>query len=115
MGRNLRPPKAGGRPNGRRAMWRAAKRAEARAGDAGLEEGGGSNAGGAFDQSDEGEPAGAVDGDEEMEPALGGLHRGDGDVDVSDGLGLERLPGRLVALDLGQARDAVALQAAVQR
>jgi hypothetical protein len=33
MGRNLRPPKAGGRPYGRRATWRAAKRAEARAGD----------------------------------------------------------------------------------
>jgi hypothetical protein len=33
MRRNLRPPKAGGRPDGRRAMWRAAKRAEARAGD----------------------------------------------------------------------------------
>jgi hypothetical protein len=35
MSRTLRPPKAGGRPDGRRAMWRAAKRAEARAGDRG--------------------------------------------------------------------------------
>jgi hypothetical protein len=33
MCRNLRPPKAGGRPDGRRATCRAAKRAEARAGD----------------------------------------------------------------------------------
>jgi hypothetical protein len=33
MCRNLRPPKAGGRPDGRRAAWRAAKRAAARAGD----------------------------------------------------------------------------------
>jgi hypothetical protein len=33
MNQNLRPPKAGERPHGRRAMWRAATRAEARAGD----------------------------------------------------------------------------------
>jgi phosphoenolpyruvate synthase/pyruvate phosphate dikinase len=32
MSWNLRPPKTGGRPDGRRATWRAAKRAEARAG-----------------------------------------------------------------------------------
>jgi hypothetical protein len=31
--RDLRPPKAGERPDGRRAQWRAAKRADARAGD----------------------------------------------------------------------------------
>jgi hypothetical protein len=31
--RNRRPLKAGERPNGRRAKWRAAKRADARAGD----------------------------------------------------------------------------------
>jgi hypothetical protein len=31
--RNLRPPEAGGRPNGRRAKWRVAKPADAGAGD----------------------------------------------------------------------------------
>jgi hypothetical protein len=31
--RNLRPPKAGERPKGRRAKWRAAKPADAGAGD----------------------------------------------------------------------------------
>jgi hypothetical protein len=33
MGCDLRPPKAGERPNGRRGQCREAKRAEARAGD----------------------------------------------------------------------------------
>jgi hypothetical protein len=59
--------------------------------------------------------AGAVAGDEEVEPALGGLHLGDVDVDVADGMGLEGLPGWLVALDFRQSGDAVAPKAAMQR
>jgi hypothetical protein len=39
----------------------------------------------------------------------------DVDVEEADGIALEFLFRRLVALDLGKARDAVALQAAVQR
>lgn len=84
-------------------------------GDEGFKECGGCDAVGAFDQLDEGELAGAVDGNEEVELAFGGLHLGDVDVEVSDGIGLEGLLGGLVAFDLGQARDTVALQAAVQR
>ncbi len=62
-----------------------------------------------------GELAGAVDGYEEAELAFGGLHLGDVDVEEADRIRLERLLGCLVALDFGQTRDAVALQAAVQR
>jgi hypothetical protein len=69
--------------------------------DEGYEEGGGCDAGGALDQLDEGELAGAVNGDEEVELAFGSLHLGDVDVEVSDGIGLEGLLGWLVALDLG--------------
>jgi hypothetical protein len=84
-------------------------------GDEPFEEGRGRDAGGAFDQLDEGELAGPVDGNEEVELAFGGLHLGDVDMKVADGVRLEGLLGWLVSLDLGQARDAVALQASVQR
>ena len=63
---------------------------------------------------DIGELAGAIDGDEEIELAFGGLHLGDVDMEVADRVALELLLGRLVALDLGQAADAVALQTAMQ-
>jgi hypothetical protein len=39
----------------------------------------------------EGELAGAIDCDEEVELAFGGVHFGDVDVEVTDGIGLERL------------------------
>lgn len=84
-------------------------------GDEGFDEGGGCDAGGALDQLDGGELAGAVDGDEQVELALGGLRLGDVDVEVADGIGLEGLPGWLAALDFWQSGDAVALHAAMQR
>ena len=65
-------------------------------------------------QFDEGELGGAVDGHEQVELAFGGLHLGDVDVEVADRVALELLLGRLVAFDLRQAADAVALQAAMQ-
>ena len=66
-------------------------------------------------QLDEGELGGAVDGDEQVELAFGGSHLGDVDMEVADRIGLELLLGGLVAFDLRQAADAVALQAAMQR
>src|SRR5215210_7590131 len=55
-----------------------------------------------------------VYGHEEVELALLGSDLGDVDVEVADRIRLEPLLRGLVALGLGQARDAVALQAAVQ-
>jgi hypothetical protein len=77
--------------------------------DEGFEKGGGGDARGAVGQLDEGELAGAVDGHEQVELALSGLHLGDVEVEKADGISLELGLGLLVALDLGQARDAVAL------
>ena len=65
-------------------------------------------------QLDEGELGGAVDGDEQVELAFFGPHLGDVDVEVADRVALELLLRRLVALDLRQPADAVALQAAMQ-
>jgi hypothetical protein len=69
---------------------------------------------GTWDESDEGELAGAVDGDEQVELAFGGTGLGDVDVEVADGVGLELLAGGVVAFHFGQAADAVASEAAVQ-
>lgn len=71
--------------------------------------------GGFLVQLDEGELGGPVDGHEQIEPALLGADLGNVDVEVTDRIGLELAPVRLVALDLWQAGDAVALQAAMQR
>ncbi len=60
-----------------------------------------------------GELGGAVDGHEEIELALGGLHLGDIDVEVPDRIGSELLANRLVAFDLRQVADPMALQAAM--
>ena len=62
-----------------------------------------------------GEFARAIDGDKEIELAFGGLDFGDVDVKIADRIGLELLLGGLVAFDLRQPGDAVALQAAMQR
>src|SRR6185369_9440646 len=56
----------------------------------------------------------AVDGDEEVEPPLLGVNLGDVHVEVADSVLGELLLGRLVAADLGQAADAMALQTAVE-
>ena len=65
-------------------------------------------------QLSEGELAGAVDGDEEVELAFGGLHFGDVDMEEADGIGFESLLDRLVSLDLGESTDAMALKTAMQ-
>jgi hypothetical protein len=64
----------------------------------------------------------AVNRDQQIEPALLGAHFSDVDMTrraasakVADGIGLELLLGRLVAGHLGQAADAMALQATMER
>ena len=66
-------------------------------------------------QFDEGELRGSVDGDEEIELALGGSNLRDVDMEIADRIGLELPLGRGLAFDLRQPRDPMALQAAVQR
>lgn len=60
------------------------------------------------------ELAGAVNGDEEIELSFPSLHSGNVDVKEADGIALEPLSFRLVAVHLRQARDAVALEAPMQ-
>jgi hypothetical protein len=78
------------------------------------EEVAGDPAGGLLMQLDEGELARSVDGDEQIEPALLGMHLGDVEVEIADRVGLEARALGLVALDVRQASDAMALEAAVQ-
>jgi hypothetical protein len=59
--------------------------------------------------------ASAVDGHEQAQLALFRAHLGDVDVEIANGVGGEALAHRLVTLDLGQAADAMPLEAAVQR
>jgi hypothetical protein len=61
----------------------------------------------------DGELAGAVDGDEQIEHAFGSLHLGDVLVEEADRVAFEALAPQLVALDVRQTGDAVSLQAAV--
>jgi hypothetical protein len=75
----------------------------------------GDTLGGALVELGEGEFAGTVDRDEEVKLALLGPDLGDVEVEEADRVGLEALAGGLVALGLGQAGDAVALEAAVER
>jgi hypothetical protein len=49
------------------------------------------------------ERACAVNADEEIELALGGLHLGDVDMEKADAVSLELLPFRLVAIHVWQA------------
>ncbi len=65
-------------------------------------------------QLDEGELGRAVDGDEQVEPALLGAHLGDVDVKEADRVGLEAGAPGPVAVDLRQPGDAVPLETAVQ-
>ena len=66
-------------------------------------------------QFDIGELGGAVDGHEEIQFAFSRLNLSNINVEVAERVGLELLLGGLVALDLGEAPDVVALQTAVQR
>ena len=52
---------------------------------------------------------------EQVELSFGRLHLGDVDVKEPDGVTLEPLSFRLVTVDIGQAGDAMPLQASVQR
>ena len=61
-----------------------------------------------------GKRARAVDADEQVKLAFSSLHLGDVDVKEADRVSLELRPLRLVALDIRQARDAVALKAPMQ-
>ena len=65
-------------------------------------------------QLDKGELRRPVDGNQEIKPALASMDLGDVDVKVADRVALELATRRFVALDVGQTRDAVAPQAAVQ-
>ena len=65
-------------------------------------------------QTSEGVFRGPIYRDEEVQLALLGAHLGDVDVEVSQRIEPEDLPGGLVTLDLGQPADAVSLEAAVQ-
>jgi hypothetical protein len=67
------------------------------------------------DQLGDGELAGAVDADEQVELAFGSLNLGDIDVEEVDRVALEALSLRLVALNVRQTGYVMPLQAAVQR
>jgi hypothetical protein len=76
---------------------------------------GGSSHIGAFDQFNEGELRGAVDGHEEMEFAFGSAHLGQFDMEVADGVVLEFLPVGLAAFHFRKTADTVPLQTTMQR
>ena len=63
----------------------------------------------------EGKLGRAVDGDEQVEPSFRRVDLSQIDVEVAERIGLEAGPLGLVAVDLRQSADAVALQAAMQR
>ena len=67
------------------------------------------------DELGDGELAGAVDADEQVELTFGRLNLGDIHVEEADRVALEALSLRLVALDIWQTGYAVPLQAVVQR
>ena len=57
----------------------------------------------------------AVDGNEQVELPFFGAHLGDVDVEVADGVALERLPAPHLAFDRRQPADVMALKQAMQR
>jgi hypothetical protein len=60
-------------------------------------------------QLDKGELTGAVDGHEQVEPALLGMHLGDVDMEEADRVGFEAGALGLVPVRVRQASDPVAL------
>ena len=82
--------------------------------DQSLEEGRGRGPSRLPDQLHEGELAGAIDCDVEVELALSGLELGDVDVEIADRISLELLLRRPAAFNLRQSADAMALKAAMQ-
>ena len=79
------------------------------------EELGGSHLAGLLDKADKGELRGPVDGDEQIELAFLRPHLGDVDVNVADGISLEAGPLGLVAVNVRQTADLMALKQPVQR
>src|SRR6516164_1392915 len=65
-------------------------------------------------QLDESELRGSIDGDEEIELALGGSNLGDVDMEIADRIGLELASRRGFAFDLRKPGDPVALQTAME-
>ena len=82
--------------------------------DQSLEEGRGGGPSHLPDQLHEGELAGAIDGDVEVELAFSGLELSDVDVEIADRISLELFLRGLAAFDLWQLADAVALETAMQ-
>ena len=82
--------------------------------DQGTQELGGVDLPGSPVQFDTGEFGRAIDGDEEVDVPFSSAYLGNVDVAVTDRVALEGAPG-FCAFILGQATDAMALQAAVQR
>ena len=83
--------------------------------DQGFEKSHGDARGRLLVQFGEGELGGSVDRHEQVELAFFGADLGDVDVEVTDRIGLELLLARFVAFDFRQPRNAMTLQAAVQR
>ena len=63
-----------------------------------------------FDEFDHCELRRSVDGHEQVKLAFGSPHLGQVDVEETERKGVELLPARLVALDVGKTADAVTLQ-----
>ena len=79
------------------------------------QEGCGGHLPGLLVQFHESELGGAVNSDEEIQLAFSRLNLSNINVKVAEWVGLELLLRRLVAIDLGQSADVMALQTAVQR
>ena len=60
-------------------------------------------------------PCQATDGDEQVKFTFSRLNLSNINVEVAERVGLERLLRGLVAVNLGEARDVMALKTAVQR
>lgn len=67
-----------------------------------------------FDEFDDGELRGAVDGYEQVELAFGGPHLGQVDMEEADRMGIELLPLRHVPFHVRQTADAVTLQTSMK-
>ncbi len=80
----------------------------------GFEERGGRSHISSFDEFNDDELRGAVDGHEQIELTLGGSHLCQVDVEEADRIGVELLPAGPIALNLRQTTDAVTLQTSMK-